>query len=110
MFKRKYFLKDIEVEGQKADRFFTEESYVVIDFPSLREKMEIKEKVKSFGEDNWRSNMDIIARMICEVNCFTVDYNDEVKSFDELTCFPDGELVVKWLGEMAQGGLVPKKI
>lgn len=110
MFKRKYLLKDIEVEGKVANQFFTDDSYIIVDYPSVREKMAIKDKITKAGENNVDVNMDIMASLVCEVNCKTIDCDEEIKTFEELTCFPDGEIVFAWLAKLAEGGFVPKKI
>lgn len=110
MFKRKYLLKDIEVDGKIANESFTEDSYIVVDYPSVREKLALKEKVTKAGENNVEANIDVMASLVCEVNCKTLDLNEEITNFEELTCFPDGNLVFAWLAKLAEGGFVPKKI
>lgn len=118
MIKRKYFLKDIEVSRKlesgetltvKADRCFTEESYVVIKLYSFSEKLKLQGQLKSAEKD-----ADLNYKMICdlldEVNCVSIDSDEVISNLDDLTVYADGGIVVEFLTALLGSGFVPKKI
>jgi hypothetical protein len=109
MLKRKYLFKDIVVNEKSPTNDFTEDSYIVIDYPSYREKMVIHDKVASNPND-WRLNVEIYESLVFEVKALTVGLLEEVNSFEMLTCLEDGKIITDWLMELAANGFVPKKI
>lgn len=123
MFKRKYFLKDIKINDEIYESNFTDESYIVVGFPNLLEKADLEEKIKKdfSGMENdsddkfvkierFKKIFNFVSEYVLEVNCFTIDYNEQITSLDDLTAFKDGEIVLSWMMELFNNGFTPKKM
>lgn len=110
MIKKKYLIKDISFNDKKADSCFTDESFVIVDIPSFKDRMNMKDEFSNMSSDDWESNFQMLERFVNKVECTTNDEDaTEVKTLDDLTCFADGILFMQWLGETLTHGCVPKK-
>lgn len=111
MIKKKYFLKDIEHEKEGVVRKiegFTDESFIVIDIPSMREKLAFNSSLR--GKDSGEVediSMEQILSMLVEVRAETIE-GDSVSDVDHLTVFPV-EALFGFLGGILVNGYVPKK-
>lgn len=116
MIKRKYLLKDIEltkVENDvsvtlKADQCFTEESYIVVKLPTYSEKLAASQNFKG-QENDAAKTFEIMNAMVIEVDCVAIDNSEKITTFDDLTAFSDGGVVIEWMGALMRTGFVPKK-
>jgi hypothetical protein len=110
MIKRKFYLKDIESEGRKADQCFTDESYIEMRIPGFKEKIKIKEQMTEVAKDEMKI-IELLESFVSKVHCISFDDPDSIiDSFDDLTSFVDAEIVIAWMAGILRDGFVPKKI
>lgn len=117
MIKRKYLIKDIEVTKKdesgeavivKADSCFTEDSSITIKLPTYSEKLQLNQKIKGSADDP-ETNYQMVCDLVAEVDCVAIDNNERISTFDDLTAFGDGALLVEWITSLLHTGFVPKK-
>jgi hypothetical protein len=115
MIKKKYFLYEMEVKNEqgevkKPDLCFADESYIIVKIPSYKDKLSMKDKV-SQGENSALANLEMIESLVDTIHCIPLDDNENVvKTFDDLTCYCDSEVIIAWLSELIARGFVPKKL
>jgi hypothetical protein len=104
----KMLLKKILLSQICEDTGFTEDSYVVIDIPSVKEKMDFRSKYEGLG-DSEDANVKIIVSLISKVNCTPIDGSDLITDWDTLSCYSITTPFLKFLSEVVTNGYVPKK-
>jgi len=103
MLLKKMMFKDIA-----DDNGFTDDSYLIVDIPSLREKMELRKKFEA-SPDNEQTNLDAVISFVREINCKPIDSDVTINDWDTLTCFSFATALITWLGQVMANGYVPKK-
>ncbi len=107
--KRKFLIADMEARGEKADKCFTPESYIVVKVPTVKEKLALVEKFRE-SENDQVKNLEALESLIIEVNArATDDLESLIDSFDGLSCFADSIVIINWLNDLISKGFVPKK-
>lgn len=91
------------------DSGFTEDSYLIIDIPSLREKLELRKKFEA-SPDAEQTNFDAVVALVKEINCRPIDSDLSIADWDTLTCYSFATPLLAWLGQVMTNGYVPKKI
>ena len=91
------------------DNGFTDDSYLIVDIPSLREKLELKRKFEA-APDPEQSNFDAVVSLVKEINCKPIDSDLVIADWDTLTCYSFATPLLNWLGQVMANGYVPKKI
>jgi hypothetical protein len=110
MLKRKLFIKDIELGDKKAGNCFTDESYIVVAIPSYKEKSRFMSESQKIEKGDDIANFELLAALVSDVSCYPLDdMNEEIKDFDNLLAFSDGQIILEWLMDMVRFGFVPKK-
>lgn len=110
MLRRKFKFNDIEVNDRKVDECFTDDSYVIISIPSMKDKIEMQSKFSSLKPDDWNGNYELVKTFIHEIKCYTNDdEKTEIDNIDDLTCFTDGMLFIQWINHIIANGFMPKK-
>lgn len=104
MLLKKMMFKDIA-----EDNGFTDDSYLILDIPSLREKLDFRKKFEA-STDTEQTNFDAIASLVKEINCRPVDSDLSICDWDTLTCYSFATPLLTWLGQVMANGYVPKKI
>lgn len=111
MLKKKFYLKDMDLGFEAGENGFTDESYVIVDIPSLNEKVQIKRKFDESKDGMAESDaMAMLSGLVVEVNCIAIDDSEEIKDFETLSCYAVGEKLIIWLGELTKNGFMPKKM
>lgn len=116
MIKKKYLISDIEVTKsvngesvtKKAGTCFTEDSFIVINMPTFGEKLKLQQKFKATEKDP-EANYAMICDTVAEVNCKPLDSDEILTTFDEITVFADGTIILDFLASLIINGYVPKK-
>ncbi len=107
MLKKKFYLKDIKKEDE--DNYFTDGSYVIIDIPSMKEKLSLRTLCRGKSEEEIENiSFERIYSMIIEVCVETIE-GDIITDMDHLSVYPISSLI-EFLGELLKNGYVPKKI
>ena len=101
---KKMMFKDIA-----EDNGFTDDSYLIIDIPSLREKLELRKKFEA-STDVEQTNFDAVVSLVKEINCRPIDSDLAICDWDTLTCYSFATPLLTWLGQLMTNGYVPKKI
>lgn len=104
MLLKKVLFKDIS-----DDNGFTEDSYLIVDIPSLKEKLSLKRNITKESEDDIEKNVEAIASLVKEINCTAIDDDKTIADWDTLTCYAFSTQLVNWLGHIMLEGFVPKK-
>lgn len=92
----------------KADRCFTDESYLIVKMPTYSEKLKLQSQLKNAEKDP-EQNYLMICDLVDDVDCLALDNNERISTLDDLTAFADGALVIEWLTALLGTGFVPKK-
>jgi hypothetical protein len=109
MIKRKFYLKDIKVGDAVANQCFTDESFITVKIPSVKEKISISDRLRG-SEDNQVKNIDMIESLLADICCYPLDSEDEVvTNFDDLSCYADSLVIINFVTELMRNGFVPKK-
>jgi hypothetical protein len=108
MIKKTFKVNEIEIGTEKTGGCFTDSSYIVLAIPSYKEKIRIKDEVAKLQAGDDIGNFELISAMVVEVSCESVD-GDLISDFDNLMCYRDGTVVVKFISDMMVHGFVPKK-
>jgi len=100
----------MDLVGETEELGFTDGSYVIVDIPSLNEKLEIKRKFDKIKDEmNEIAAMAVLTDLVVEINCVAIDDVSVIKDFDTLSCYAVGEKLIVWLGELTKNGFMPKK-
>lgn len=91
------------------DNGFTEDSFLIVDIPSLREKLEMRKKFEA-APDADQANLDSVVSLVKEINCKPIDSDLLICDWDTLTCYSFATPLLTWLGQVMANGYVPKKI
>jgi hypothetical protein len=112
MLEKKFYLNEIEAQvGEETVKLegFTDDSYVVIDIPSMREKLALKSACKGKSDEEIETiTIDKIYGMVVKVSVETIE-GDQVHDMDTLSVYPIAGLVY-FLENLIRNGYMPKKI
>jgi len=109
MLKKKFLVSDMELNGKKIGDGFTEDSYIIIDIPSVKERLLLKEKFNNAENVSYLENVELMKGFIVTISCKPIDDNEIITDFDLLSCYAFGTELLTWLGELLASGFVPKK-
>lgn len=111
MLKKKFYLKDVEFDDGKEIKTmvgFTDDSYVIVDIPSMREKLALNNEMRSISKEDVDSfSVEKVLSMIVDVKAETTE-GDLITDVDSLTVFPVDALI-GMLGNILRSGYIPKK-
>lgn len=111
MIKKKFFLKDIEHEkedGTYTIEGFTDDSYVIIDIPSMREKISLHAQMRGKEKGEIEDfSIEATLKMITDVKAETIE-GDLIADVDHLSVYPI-DVLIGFLGNLLRTGYVPKK-
>lgn len=109
MLKKKFLINEMEVDGKKISEGFTDDSYIVVDIPSVKEKLDLKNKFNNADNQSELENIELMKSFIVTINCKPIDEVDPITDFELLSCYAFGTSLMSWLGNMLANGFVPKK-
>ena len=111
MLKKKFYLNELEQvteNGINKMEGFTDDSYVVIDIPSMREKLELRSLCRGKKDDEIEAiSIEKVFSMVVEVHAETIE-GDLVRDMDHLTVYPI-PVLMHFLESLLRNGYVPKK-
>lgn len=109
MLKKKFLVSEMEIEGKKIGDGFTDDSYIVIDIPSVKERLELKDKFNNAESKSEIENIELMKSFIVTISCKPIDDEQIITDFDLLSCYALGTELLTWLGSLLANGFVPKK-
>jgi hypothetical protein len=110
MIKKKFIVNEIEIDGKKHETGFTDESYIIVNIPSMAEKVQIGKKAEEAGVSGVEQTMELASEMLAEIYCDPVDGSDLVCDFETLSCYQASTCIIQFLASLMANGYVPKKI